>query len=43
MLKADDLLAMDNSESQGTSATASSVALRPAETRRATAIVSSSK
>lgn len=42
MLKADDLLAMDHSESQGTSAT-NSVALRPAETRRSTAIVSTSK
>ena len=42
MLKADDLLAMDKSESQGSSATPS-VALRPVETRRPTAIVSSSK
>ncbi|CAF3360470.1 unnamed protein product [Rotaria socialis] len=41
MLKADDLLAMDSSEPRRTSST--SVTLRPAENRRSTAIVSTSK
>ncbi len=41
MLKADDLLAMDNSDARDSSTT--SVFLRPAETRRPTAIGSTSK
>jgi hypothetical protein len=43
MLKADDLLAMDSSEPRESSATVPSISLRPAETRRSTAIVSTSK
>ncbi|CAF2325116.1 unnamed protein product [Rotaria sp. Silwood2] len=43
MLKADDLLAMDSSESRQSSTTTTSVSLRPAETRRSNAIVSTSK
>ncbi|CAF3351073.1 unnamed protein product [Rotaria sp. Silwood1] len=43
MLKADDLLAMDSSEPRESSSTTTSVSLRPAETRRPTAIVSTSK
>ncbi|CAF0787426.1 unnamed protein product [Rotaria sp. Silwood1] len=44
MLKADDLLAMDSSEPrESSSTTTTSVSLRPAETRRPTAIVSTSK
>jgi hypothetical protein len=43
MLKADDLLAMDSSDPRESSSTSTSVFLRPAETRRPTAIASASK